>query len=71
MLTAIVIILFALVLVLDLLPGFGKRPLRERIVYLTAFSASFVFLLLSSLGVNIPGLSGALISLFKEILPNI
>lgn len=71
MLTAIVIILFALVLVLDFMPNFKKWVLRERFVYLAAFSVSFVFLLLSSLNVNPSSFSGSLISLLKIFLPNI
>ena len=71
MLTTIVVILFALILVIDLLPNFKKWVPRERFAYLATFSTAFVLLMLYTLDVKLPSLYEAFMSLFKEILPNI
>lgn len=55
MLTAIILILFALILVLDYLPGFKSRVKRANFVYAFFLAVSLCVLLLYSLDVPIPG----------------
>lgn len=70
MLTAIIIILFALILLLDLLPNFKKWIPRERCVYLALFSASFILLLLFTLDVKLPSFYDIFKPLLQDILPD-
>lgn len=55
MLTAIILLLFALILILDYLPGFKSRVKRANFVYALFLAVSFCVLLLYSLDVPIPG----------------
>lgn len=71
MLTAIVIVVFLIVIIFDFLPASGRWSLKERILYLVLFSVSFAVLLLSSLNVQLPSISNAFIAVLKKILPHV
>lgn len=67
MMTAIILVLFALILVLDYLPGFKSRAKRANFVYALFLAVSFCVLLLYSLDVPIPGPTRAIQAAVGEI----
>ena len=67
--TVIVIVLFALTVVLDWLPGIKTKPVRESVVYGLMTSVALIVLLLYSVGVNINGPSEAIRGVVKAIFP--
>jgi len=66
MLTLIVVLLYAAVVVLDLLP-FDKRPKMQNAVYCALLLISFVVLLLFSFGVEVPSPSGPIQSFVQAL----
>ena len=69
MLTVIVIVLFALTVALDWLPGIKTKPIRESVVYGLITAAALAVLFLYSIDVNIDGPSEAIRSVVEAIFP--
>jgi cytochrome b561 len=69
MLTAIVLVLFALTAVMDWLPDIRKRPKKETVVYGLLWSCGLAVLFLYSVGVAVPSPSGAIRSVVEAIFP--
>ena len=67
--TVMVIVLFALTVALDWLPGIKTKPVRESVVYGLMTTVALIVLLLYSVGVNINGPSEAIRGVVKAIFP--
>ncbi len=60
MLAAIVLIVFAAVIVIEFIPSIKQTPLKEKVIYCVLLSVSFVVLFLYSIGIVVPGPSDAI-----------
>ena len=69
MLTAIVLVLFALTAALDWLPDIKRRPKKEAVVYGLLWAFGLAILFLYSVGVSVPSPSGAIRNMVKAIFP--
>jgi hypothetical protein len=67
MLTAIVVILFALTAALDWLPEIKNRPKKETVVYGLLWTSALAVLLLFSFGVRLPSPNDAIKTVFGAI----
>ena len=67
--TVMVIVLFALTVALDWLPGIKTKPVRESVVYGLMTSVALIVLFLYSIGVNINGPTGVIRSVVEAIIP--
>ena len=69
MLTAIVLIVFALTVAFDWLPGIKTKPARETLVYGLLMSVALIILFLYTIGIEIEGPSNAIRSVVEAIIP--
>ncbi len=70
MLTAIILILYAAVAVLDLLPMLKKRQSKkETVVYCVLLSVSLCVLVLYSFDIDVPGPSEPIRALVEKLVP--
>ncbi|MGI6151708.1 MAG: hypothetical protein ACOYIR_07140 [Christensenellales bacterium] len=70
MITIIVLMIFAFVILFDLIPAQKDWEFKERAVYVTILAISFVGLLLHSLNVKVPSVSDAIENIVSAIFPN-
>ena len=69
MLTAIVLISYALVILFDLVPSWKTWNTKEKIVYLVALAAGLCVLFLQSIHIKVPGPSPFIIDIVTRIFP--
>jgi hypothetical protein len=69
MLTAIVLITFALTMALDWFPGIRTKPKKESVVYGLMMAAALAVLVLYSVGIKVANPSGAIRSVVSAIFP--
>ena len=65
--TLIILVLFAAVVIFDLLP-FKKREKKQNVVYCALLIVSFVVLFLYSIGVEIPSPSDPITQLIEPLI---
>lgn len=71
MVTAIVIILYVIVILLDFMASGGSWPMKERVVYWAVLALSFSGMLMASLGIQVPGPSGVIRNIVEFIVPGL
>ena len=59
-LASMVLLVYALVIVIELIPSFRQASVKEGVISCVLLSVSFVVLLLYSFGINVPGPSDAI-----------
>lgn len=69
MVTAIVVILYAVVIIVDFMVTGKHWPMKERVVYWAILILSFGGMFLASLGIQVPGPSGVIRNIVEWIAP--